>query len=123
MFIPVVHHHEHEEPLSPRGRDLGEHLATSIREFQRQYPGTSDDDLRGALRHAGQMTGLRPRGKDRQALAVVAGLVAAFLGVGLFLRQGAGGADATAVPWVGVAVALGAIGAILGAVLARRRSA
>jgi hypothetical protein len=120
MFVPVVHR-EHEEPLSARGRDLGERLATAIREFQRQYPGTSDDDLRGALRHAGRTTGLRPRGKERQALAVIAGLVAAFLGAGLFLRDASSGPGPTAGPYL--AVAIGTLAAVVGAAIAigRRR--
>lgn len=72
-FVPVV---PQEEPPSPRARDLGNRLAEVIETFQRQYPGTSPEDIRRAMRLAAPGGG----GDLQRRKAVVAlGLVAALV--------------------------------------------
>ena len=46
VFIPVVPHRP--APLSPRARDLARRLKDEVEKFERQYPGTSREDLRAA---------------------------------------------------------------------------
>lgn len=71
-FVPIV---PQEEPPSPRARDLGNRLQEVIETFQRQYPGTSPEDIRRAMRLAA------PGGGDiqRRKAVVALGLVAAML--------------------------------------------
>ncbi len=118
VFVPVIV--PHEEP-STRARDLARRLEEVILTFERQYPGTSPEDVRHAVRVATAGTG---GGSDlRQArlvMALVAGLIA--FGVGIFAlvnrESGAlGGEGAPAMPWV----IFGMLAAGLGVLVALRR--
>jgi hypothetical protein len=83
-FVPIV---PHEEPPSPRARDLGNRLAEVIETFQRQYPGTSPKDIRQAMRLA------TPGGGDLQKRKAVVAGVLAMLMAGLVVALATGGEE------------------------------
>jgi hypothetical protein len=111
-FVP----HVPRQTASPEAQDLANRINALIQDYQRSHPDLTDRDLRDALEAAGAGGGRRA---DPRAPAVIAGLVAAFIGLGVFLREGgsAAGFDGT-FPVVAVAVAV----ALLAAVLVRRRT-
>ena len=111
MFVPTPV----QPPESPRVRELSQRIQELIRDFQRQYPMTSTE-VRQALLHAGGAAG----GNRPALVAVVAGGVAALLGVGVFLSRGAGGGgDAGTFP---IMIVLAVVAGLMAVVIAIRRS-
>lgn len=103
VFIPVVAHRE-ATPPSPRALDLGRRLKEEVERFERQYPGTSREDLRAAALIAiGEE--LEPVAPQRGVAAVLVGMVAA-LGMLGFLLQRAATDDSSPWPVVAMMVAV-----------------
>ena len=77
---------------SPRARDLGNRLAEAIETFQRQYPGTTTEDIRQAVRLAtrGERDVRRPRLAVGLALLgmLVAGMVSLLASKGVGAMEG-----------------------------------
>lgn len=111
VFVPTPV----QPPESPRVRELSHEIQQLISDFQRRYPMTPTE-IRQALLHASGATG---GGHPRRLLAVVAGGLAAMLGVGAFAARSAGsGADIT---WGPIVIAIGVVAVAMGLVVAVRR--
>ena len=116
VFVPVVV--AHAEP-SARARDLARRLEETIATFERQYSGTSPEDIRQAVRLATAGSG----GNLRAAkLAMVGVALAISLGVGLlaFLKRGSGGLGGEGDPAL-IFVILGVLAGVVAALVAARR--
>jgi hypothetical protein len=113
VFVPMV-----PPPSAPsaRARDLASRLAEVVETFQRQYPGTSREDIRQAVRLAtrGERDVQRPRLAVGVGLAVLGMLVAGI--VSLLASKGAGAMEGT-VP----VVAIGIVAAAVALMVALRR--
>ena len=61
VFVPMVAHHA--APPSPRALDLARRLKDEVDKFEKQYPGTSREDLRtaAALAIGEESTRMPPR--------------------------------------------------------------
>jgi len=102
-------------PESPRVRELSQKIQQIISDFQRQYPMTPAE-IRQALLHAAGATG----GHHRPLLALVAGGLAALLGIGVFAsRSIKGGGGEQAFP---VLLAVGILIAGVGLVVMIKRN-
>jgi len=91
--------------LSPRARDLNQQLSQTIDTFRRQYPDTTDADVRVALfsastSHAG--------GSSRAAVAAAA-LGSVFLAGGVVVAMNGGLPDLSVTAWMGIAAAAVAV--------------
>ena len=115
VFIPMVAHRA--APPSPRALDLARRLKEEVDKFERQYPGTSREDLRRAAAIA---VGEEPISVPirRRVAAAVLGAVAAMGGLA-FMLNATPGNDAGAA--AAVAVAMGSVAVIMVAVLRSRR--
>ena len=110
-FIPVMA--PQPAPPSPRAQDLARRLKEEVDKFERQYPGTSREDLRAAAAIAigEESVSLPPR---RKAAAMIVALAASMgiLGIVLELTTAKESGSATA-PWslavVGTVIALVAV--------------
>ena len=119
-FIPVMA--QRPAPPSARAQDLARRLKEEVDKFERQYPGTSREDLRAAAAIAigEESVTVPPR---RQATAAIVGVITAMGVLGLVMelatRKESGSASA---PWamVAVAIVIAAVG-VVAAVLRRRR--
>lgn len=111
VFIPQVP----QQTASPEAQDLANRISVLVQDYQRHHPHLTERDVRDALRAVAEPE----RGGRRPAvLAVVAGLMAALLVLGLFVQQRGGGAEPQwSVPVVAVAVVIGLVAALV-----RRRS-
>ncbi|HXV91059.1 MAG TPA: hypothetical protein VD707_06790 [Gemmatimonadales bacterium] len=111
-FVP----HVPRQTASPEAQDLANRIAALVQDYRRDHPDLSERDVHDAMHAA---AGEGSRRTDRRALSVIAGLVAAFVGLGVFLREGGSalGPDGT-FPIVGVAIAI----AVLAALVLRRRT-
>jgi hypothetical protein len=113
VFIPVV---PHERPPSGRALDLGRRLKAEVERFEKEYPGTSPEDLRAAANLAiGQATTTMPA--RRRATAVIIGMMGALVALGVVMK------DATeqgAAPWPIMAMIVAVVIAGLAAVAVRR---
>jgi hypothetical protein len=109
-FVP----HVPRQTASPEAQDLANRITALIQEYQRNHPDLSERDVRDAMQAAAG--GGRPT--DRRAVAIIGALVAAFVGLGTFLRQGGADGQGLGLPVIAVAIAV----ALLAAVVARRRS-
>ena len=112
VFIPQVP----QQTASPEAQELANRIAALVQDYRRDHPDVSERDVHDAMRAAAGESGRRT---DRRAVAVIAGLVAAFVGLGVFLRQG-GAADGSegSFPVVAVAITI----AVIAALVARRRT-
>ena len=105
VFIPMVAHRA--TPPSARAIDLARRLQAEIEKFDREYPGTSKEDLRTAAAIAIGDQGGRTAA-PRKAVAAVLGIVTAALGAGLAIASASDpGGISNAMP-VAVAVLLAA---------------
>jgi len=109
-FVPDVP----RQTASPEAQDLANRIAALVQDYRRDHPQLSEREVHDAMQAAAGGA----RRTDRRAAAVIASLVAAFVGVAVFLRQGGADASSPAVPVVAVAIAV----AVLAAVVVRRRS-
>lgn len=104
VFIPVVAHQP--TPPSARAQDLARRLKEEVDKFERQYPGTSREDLRAAaaLAIGEESVTVPPR---RKAAAMVVAVTASMGILGLVMelatREESGAATA---PWPMFAVAI-----------------
>ena len=111
VFVP----HVPRQTVSPEAQDLANRIAALVQDYRRDHPDLSERQVQDAMQAAGGGT----RRSDRRAVAVIGALVAAFVGFGVFLRQGgAAGAPDANLPVVAVAMAI----AVIAALVARRRS-
>jgi len=110
-FVPVV-----PPPAAPSGRarDLGHRLTETIETFQKQYPGTTTEDIRQAVRLAirGERNVQRPR--LAVGLALLGMLVAGM--VSLLASKGVGAMEGP-VP----VVAIGIVAAVVAMMVSLRR--
>lgn len=104
VFIPVVA--RQSAPPSARAQDLARRLKDEVDKFERQYPGTSREELRAAAAIAigEESVTVPPR---RKAAAVIVALITSFGILGLLLefatRRESG---AAAAPWPMIAVSI-----------------
>ena len=112
VFIPQVP----RQTASPEAQDLANRIAALVQDYRRDHPQLSERGVHDALQAA---SGGGTRRTDRRAVAVIAGLVAAFVGLGVFLREGgaARGPDGS-FPIVAVAIAV----VVLAVLVVRRRT-
>ena len=116
VFVPMVAHRA--TPPSARAGDLARRLEAEIEKFDREYPGTSREDLRTAAALAiGEQGGRVP--PARQALGAVVGVLAGLVGLGVVLLSKGGPPGAEGVVPVAVAVLVAA--GIAAIAIARRR--
>ena len=113
VFVPTPP----RETASPQAQDLANRIASLIADYQRSHPDLGARDVEDALRAVGG-GGRRGRGgrEQRAAAAAAAGLLAAFVGLGVFLQQGGG------VPWPGVGMVTAIVVGLAVVFLLRRRS-
>ena len=120
VFIPVVAHRP--APPSARAQDLARRLKEEVDKFERQYPGTSREDLRAAAAIAigEEPVAVPPR---RRAAAVIVGLVTSLGVLGLLMEFAARKeSNSAAAPWSMMAVGLViACVAVVAAVIRRTR--
>lgn len=80
LFVPVAP----PPPPSPRIRELADRLKAEVERYRQDHPGTSDRDVRLALRYMASRVGTR--GTARTVATLIAGLAAlAGVGTALFL--------------------------------------
>lgn len=107
LFVPVIPHHE--DPPSPRTRELADLLGRVIQEYEKGHPSVTGREVRAALEIA-------VRGSRSGAVggreAVLAGLAIAAAAAGVFVWVAAHGGSAQALP-TGIAAMLVAIGAVV----------
>lgn len=102
---------------SPAALELGQRLANVISEYRASRPGTTAEDVRQALRIAGQTTG-GGADRSRTVLIVAAGVAALALLMPIVLRPAA--VRPGAGPWVPLMM-IGLIAAVFLAIRAMRR--
>jgi hypothetical protein len=119
VFIPVAHQ---PAPPSARAQDLARRLKEEVDKFERQYPGTSREDLRAAAAIAigEESVTVPPR---RRAAAVIVGQVTSMGVLGVVMefasRKESGSAAA---PWaIAVVITVIALVAALASVIRRTR--
>jgi hypothetical protein len=112
IVVPPVHAYG-----SPAALELGQRLANVINEYRASRPGTTGEDVRAALRIAGQTVG---NGADRRrTVLIVAGVAAlAAMLMPIVLRPGA--VRPGAGPWVPLMM-IGLVAAVFLAIRAMRR--
>jgi len=89
-YIPTVHHTP-SMPPSPRTRELAGLLTKVLEEYKKSHPGTSDAEIRAAVRLA-QLSSRSGNQALPAILSVSVGLLAAGVAAGLvFFRAGGGG--------------------------------
>ncbi len=112
VYIPLT------PPPAPsaRARDLSEHLALLVEEYERKHPDTSPLDVRQALRLTAQRTGGNPQARVKVAIGVMLVLLAAFL---VFARASKG-SDAP-FPILAVLVGVGVFAALIALIRVRKR--
>lgn len=122
VFIPVVAHQP--APPSARAQDLARRLKDEVEKFERQYPGTSREDLRAAAAIAigEESVSVPPRRAAAAAIvAVITGLGILGLVMELATREESG-AGAAAAPWPMIAVSIAIVClAVVAAVIRRTR--
>ena len=104
VFIPVVAHQP--APPSARAQDLARRLKEEVDKFERQYPGTSREELRAAAAIAigEESVTVPPRRAAAAAIvAVITGLGILGLVMELATREESG---ATTGPWPVIAVSI-----------------
>ena len=104
VFIPVVAHQP--APPSARAQDLARRLKEEVDKFERQYPGTSREELRAAAAIAiGEDSVTVPprRAAAAAIVAVITGLGILGLVMELATREESGAATG---PWPVVAVSI-----------------
>ncbi len=99
-----------EEPPSPRVRELSRQLEQVADEFRRRYA-MSDAEVRQALEHAAGRRG--GAGVRHPAVAILAGVVVALVGLGVFVSRAGEPGGAPTVPWVEIAIGVVVVGFIL----------
>jgi hypothetical protein len=113
VFVPVV-----PPPRPPSGRalDLGRRLKTEVERFEKEYPGTSREDLRAAANLAiGEESPTIPA--RRRVAAILAGMMGALVALGVAMK---GAAGQGAAPWPIMAMIVAVMIAGLAAVAVRR---
>ena len=119
-FIPVMA--PQPAPPSPRAQDLARRLKEEVDKFERQYPGTSREDLRAAAAIAigEESVSVPPRRAAAAAIvAVITGLGILGLVMELATREDS---SAAAAPWPMIAVSIAIAGlAVVAAVIRRSR--
>ncbi len=120
VFVPIVAHEA--KPPSARALDLARRLKEQVELFERQYPGTSREDLRAAAAIAiGEEAGTAAVPARKRAVVAVLGVIVAILGAGLVVQSSTGEAGAKpAGPMIAVAIAIACAG-VLAAVIRRTR--
>ena len=120
VFIPVVAHQP--APPSARAQDLARRLKVEVDKFERQYPGTSREELRAAAAIAigEESVSVPPR---RKAAAMVVAVITAMGILGLVMelttREDSG---AAAAPWPMITVSIAIVClAVVAAVIRRTR--
>ena len=121
-FIPVMA--PQPAPPSPRAQDLARRLKEEVDKFERQYPGTSREELRAAAAIAigEESVSVPPR---RKAAAMVVAVITAMGVVGLVMELATreeSGAGAAAAPWPMITVSIAIVClAVVAAVIRRTR--
>ena len=115
LYVPVIP--PHQQPPSPRTRELADLPTRAIEEYERYHPNLSGAEVRAAL----QMASMRSsKGVPARVWALAGGLVALALGgVFAFVAANGGQVRGDAIPMVAVAVAV--LGALVAVVVAKNR--
>ena len=106
VFVP----HVPRQTASPEAQDLANRIAALVQDYRRDHPDLSEREVHDAMQAAagsGRRTDRRPA-----ALAAIAGLVAAMVGLGVFLQQDGG--TGRSVPFVAVAIVIAVLAALMG---------
>lgn len=119
MFIPV-HTHIPTPTQTKHSRELGRRVEHLIREYQREYPEMTEDEIRAALARS-SVTGNDVAPAVRRVLGVSVGVLA-MLVAGIFAavsssgaRSGAGGGALTWAIVAGLIVVLAGVAALVAA--------
>jgi hypothetical protein len=113
VFVPVV-----PPPRPPSGRalDLGRRLKAEVERFEKEYPGTSREDLRAAANLAiGEDSSTVPA--RRRVAAILMGMMGALVALGVAMT---GASKQGAAPWPIMAMIVAVIIVGLLAVAVRR---
>jgi hypothetical protein len=106
VFVPTPI----QPPESPRVRELSQQIQQLLSDFQRRYPMTPAE-IRQALLHAAGATG----GHTRPILALVAGGLAALLGIGVFASRSieGGGGERTFPVMLAIGIVIAGVGLVV----------
>lgn len=117
VFVPTPP----RETASPQAQDLANRIAALIADYQRDHPDLSARDVTDALQAAGGGGRQGRAGQERRAIVAttIAGLLAAMVGLGVFLQRGSGEVGAPQFP--GIAVGVGVLLVVMLVVMLRRR--
>ena len=115
LFVPFVPPANPRPPASPRAQELANRLSKTIEDFHNNYPDVTERDVRQALSSVteGSSAARRPL-----VAALVAGLVAAFAGLIVFMRSAEGAEPARLQAPILVAILVVAVAVIF---IARNR--
>ena len=121
VFIPVVAHQP--APPSARAQDLARRLKEEVDKFERQYPGTSREELRAAAAIAiGEESATVPprRAAAAAIVAVITGLGILGLVMELATREESGAATG---PWpvIAVSIVIASLAAVAAVIRRTRR--
>lgn len=119
VFIPVVPHRP--TPASPRALDLARRLKDEVDKFERQYPGTSREELRAAAAIAIGEDATAKVPPRRAIGAAAAGIIAALGGLGIVTQVSRPDGGAPGVPAALIAVVVACLAIIVSAVLRSHR--
>jgi hypothetical protein len=117
VFIPMVPQRV-AAPPSARALDLGRRLKDEVERFERQYPGTSPEDLRAAaiIAIGEEPKAVSPR---RRIAAILVGMIAALGVLGVMMQNVA---TEVSSPWPVVAMmAAVSVASLVAVVVARGR--
>ena len=116
MFIMPVP--QQAPPPTARSRELGRRINDLVRDFKRDHPDVTDDEVRSALLHTAPTAGANPT-NARRAIAVLVGIMAAFTAGSMVLGDGSTRAGSGV--WMYVGVAIGVVGLVFAVIQFARR--
>ena len=115
IILPVP---QQAPPPTARSRELGRQIDALVRDFKRDNPDVTDDELRSALLHSAPTTGPDPT-NARRAMGILVATMA--LGSAVAILIGNGPARATGGVWIFIGVAVGIAGVAFAVIQFARR--
>jgi hypothetical protein len=114
MYVPTP-----SAPPSPQVQDLGQRIATTVKNYLAENPGISSNDVSQAFTVARQLLRSELGGTSQQAtMLLIAGLLGV-LALGLVVALNFAGGWEPRIPMIGIAIGVIAIGAIAVAISKR----